>query len=190
MSGRPTDLSGGAGIVAAIGIGSNLGDRETTISAALTDLDRLPQTRLDRVSRLHETEPVGPPGQGPYLNGAALLRTTLPPRRLLEALLAIERSFGRDRANEVRHGPRTLDLDLLLYGDLVLDEAGLTIPHPRMTERRFVLEPLSEVGGELMHPVHGASVDSLRRAVATAGRAGVPSDRDEATSDAEANRIV
>ncbi|MHC4833859.1 MAG: 2-amino-4-hydroxy-6-hydroxymethyldihydropteridine diphosphokinase [Planctomycetota bacterium] len=161
MSGGPTDLAEGAGVVAALGIGSNLGDRDATIAAALTDLDRLPRTRLDRVSRLHETEPVGPPGQGRYLNGAALLVTALPPRRLLEALLAIERRHGRDRSAEVPNGPRTLDLDLLLYGDLIVDEAGISIPHPRMTQRRFVLEPLAEIAAHLVHPTTGASVDSL-----------------------------
>jgi len=147
--------------VAAIGLGSNLGERDRTIAAGLAALDRLPRTRLDRVSRLLETEPVGPPGQGPYLNGAALLRTHLPPRRLLEALLEIERRHGRDRAREIRHGPRTLDLDLLIYGDLVVEEDGLSIPHPRMSSRRFVLEPLAEIAGGLLHPTLGASVDSL-----------------------------
>lgn len=148
-------------VVAAIGVGSNLGDREGIIAAGLLGLDAIADTRLDRVSRLRETAPVAPPGQGPYLNGAALLTTTLPPRRLLEAMLAIERSHGRDRSVEVPNGPRTLDLDLLLYGDLVLDEPGLSIPHPRMHQRRFVLEPLAEIAGDLTHPVAMASVDSL-----------------------------
>lgn len=159
----------GGDVVVAIGIGANLGDREATIAAGLADLDRLPRTRLDRVSRLRETEPVGPPGQGPYINGAAVLVTGLPPRRLLEAMLSIERRHGRDRSNEVRNGPRTLDLDLLLYGDAVLDEAGLTVPHPRMHERSFVLEPLAEIAGDLMHPLEGASVDFLRSRLSGVG---------------------
>jgi len=170
------------GVVAAIGLGSNLGDREATIAAALADLDRLPQTRLDRVSRLRETEPVGPPGQGPYLNGAAVLLTTLPPRRLLEALLAIERCHGRNRADEIRHGPRTLDLDLLLYGQAILEEPELSIPHPRMIERRFVLEPLAEIAGHMTHPVERASVDFLARRLPAIGSPADPTGFMEARS--------
>lgn len=149
-------------IEAAIALGSNLGDREATLRSAVAALDALPHTDLQRVSRFHETDPVGPPGQGRYLNAAAILSTGLPPRRLLEALLEIERHHGRIRS-ELRNGPRTLDLDLTLYGDLVLSEGGLEVPHPRFATRRFVLAPLAEIAPHWRHPIIGASVDSLLR---------------------------
>ncbi len=149
------------GVSALIAVGSNLGERAVTIDGAL---DRLGQRRgvtVVRRSRLLETEPVGPPGQGSYLNGAAELRTTLSPRELLDALLAVEVEFGRDRRTSIRNGPRTLDLDLLLYGDEVIDEPGLTVPHPRLHERLFVLEPLAEIAGERVHPILGSRLQSL-----------------------------
>lgn len=149
-------------IEAAIALGSNLGDREATLRAAVSALDALPSTDVVRVSRFHETDPVGPPGQAKYLNAAVVVATGLPPRRLLEALLEIERQHGRVRT-DVRNGPRTLDLDLTLYGDLVLAEPGLEVPHPRFATRRFVLAPLAEIAPQWRHPVVGASVDSLLR---------------------------
>jgi len=107
--------------------------------------------RVVRVSSAIETAPVGgPPGQGPYLNAAAEVATHLPPRALLARLLETERSLGRERRE--KNGPRTIDLDLLLYDDVVLDEPGLTLPHPRMHERRFVLSPLSEIAPDVVHP--------------------------------------
>ena len=149
-------------IEAAISLGSNLGDREATLRAAVTALDALPHTDVLRVSRFHETDPVGPLGQGKYLNAAVVISTGLPPRRLLEALLEIERQHGRVRT-AVRNGPRTLDLELTLYGDLVLADAGLEVPHPRFATRRFVLAPLAEIAPHWRHPVVGVSVDSLLR---------------------------
>ena len=157
--------------VAAIGLGSNLGDRLATIEQAVARLDALAEMRVKSVSRLVETEPVGPPGQRPYLNGAALLRTSLSPRALLEACLAVEAAHGRVRGGADRWGPRTLDLDLLLYDQLVIDEPGLTIPHPRMHQRLFVLVPLAEIAGSWVHPVCRVPIEWLlaeARAVAPA----------------------
>jgi 2-amino-4-hydroxy-6-hydroxymethyldihydropteridine diphosphokinase len=135
--------------VAFIGLGSNLGDREGNLRAALARLAELGEVRA---SSFRETDPVGVTDQPKFLNAAAELSTDLPARDLLDALLAIERDLGRDRAREERWGPRTLDLDLLLYGDDVIDEPGLTVPHPRLAERRFVLEPLHELAPGLLLP--------------------------------------
>jgi 2-amino-4-hydroxy-6-hydroxymethyldihydropteridine diphosphokinase len=131
-----------------VGIGSNLGDREGTILAAA---ERLGPHRL---SRIRETEPWGYPDQPWFLNAAAELETELAPRELLERLLEIERGLGRTR-NGPRYGPRTIDLDLLLYGDLVVAEPGLTVPHPRLAERLFVLEPLFDLNAGLYVPGYG-----------------------------------
>ena len=145
-----------------IGLGSNLGDRRGLIEAALRTLDGLAGVKVTAVSPLIETEPVGPPGQPGYLNGAAALKTTLGPRELLKAMHALEVSSGRDRQTEQRWGPRRLDLDLLLWGDLVIDEPGLTVPHPRMHERLFVLEPLALIAPGAIHPTLRMSVECLR----------------------------
>ncbi len=127
-----------------IGLGSNLGDRETTIRAALHDLERHGDIRVIRCSTLLETDPVGgPPGQPRYLNAVAELDTELSPRELLARMHEIERRHGRKRG--VANGPRTLDLDLLLYHERVIDERDLTVPHPRMWERPFVMQPLEEI---------------------------------------------
>ncbi|MDX2116181.1 MAG: 2-amino-4-hydroxy-6-hydroxymethyldihydropteridine diphosphokinase [Planctomycetota bacterium] len=145
---------------ACIAIGSNLGDRHAAVAAAVTALAQLENTRLETASRAIETEPVGPP-QPRYLNAAAIVHTRLPARVLLHHLLAIEHSAGRDRAAEQRWGPRTLDLDIIFYGDYVIDEPGLTVPHPRMHERLFVLEPLALIAPELLHPLLGLKVSDL-----------------------------
>ncbi len=137
-----------------VGLGSNLGDREGTIRAAI---DALPG--VVAVSALRETEPVGPVEQPPFLNGALALETELSPRELLDVLLAVERRLGRERRE--RWGPRTIDLDLLLYGDRSLDEPGLSLPHPRLHERRFALEPLDELDPELAVPGRGRVKDLL-----------------------------
>lgn len=145
---------------ACIGFGSNLGDRSATIRAAADELRAAPGVQSVRRSSMHETDPVGgPPGQPAYLNAAAVVETTLSPRELLDRLLEIERQLGRQRRE--RWGPRTIDLDLLLYDDRVIDEPGLTVPHPRMHERRFVLEPLVEIAPDMIHPVLRATVREL-----------------------------
>lgn len=145
----------------AIALGSNLGDRAATLRSAIEALREADQVRVIRVSSFIETEPVGPPGQGPYLNAAAVLETSLPARALLDLMLEIEREHGRDRRGAVPNGPRTLDLDLLLYGDAVISEPGLVVPHPRMLERRFVLDPLCEIAPDMVHPLAGRRVQSF-----------------------------
>lgn len=146
---------------AAIAIGSNLGDRVAHMRFALDALARLPSTQLLAASNLLETEPVGDVPQGRYLNAAALVLTRLAPRELLAHLLALERQRGRERSVGTRWGPRTLDLDLLVFGDRVIDEPGLTVPHPRLRERRFVLEPLACVAPDLRVPPDGATAAEL-----------------------------
>jgi 2-amino-4-hydroxy-6-hydroxymethyldihydropteridine diphosphokinase len=131
-----------------IGLGANVGDREATIRAALAALAEEDGIEVAAVSTLRETEPVGVGSQPPFLNGAAELETALGARELLDRLLATEQRFGRVRVPG-EHGPRTLDLDLLLYGNEQIDEPGLTVPHPRLHERAFVLEPLRELDAEL-----------------------------------------
>ena len=141
-------------------MGSNVGDRHANLAFAVAALREIPAVRVFAVSEAIETEPVGGPlGQGPYLNAAAGLQTTLRPRELLELLLAIERRLGRVRAE--RWGPRTLDLDLLLYDDRVIDEPGLRVPHPRMHERLFVLRPLAAIAPSARHPVLGTTVREI-----------------------------
>jgi 2-amino-4-hydroxy-6-hydroxymethyldihydropteridine diphosphokinase len=140
--------------VAYVAIGSNLGDREATIARALELLHDPPAVVVGPVATLRETAPVGVVDQPPFLNSAVRLATTLGARELLDRLLDVERSLGRVRTGE-RWGPRTLDLDLLLYGDAVLDEPGLTVPHPRLHERRFVLESLHELTPDLVVPGRG-----------------------------------
>jgi 2-amino-4-hydroxy-6-hydroxymethyldihydropteridine diphosphokinase len=141
--------------LAYIGLGSNLGDREATIRRALELLSAGDDIEVTAVSSLEETDPVGYEDQPRFLNGAAALRTELPPRELLERLFDVERQLGRIRTGP-RFGPRTIDLDLLLYGQESIDEPGLRIPHPRLAERRFVLEPLVELGRNLQVPGRGS----------------------------------
>lgn len=147
---------------ALLALGSNLGDRRETLEGALLALTQLPRTRLVRRSAWHATAPVGgPAGQGEFLNGAALVETTLPPRELLAQLQRIEAAAGRTR--EVHWGPRTLDLDLVLYDEVESNDAAVELPHPRMHERRFVLEPAAEVAPWMFHPTAGAIVGALLR---------------------------
>lgn len=147
-------------ITAFIALGSNLGDRQAAIRSAVDLLERDERTSVVRCSPLIETAPVGgPAGQGPFLNAACELQTSRSPRELLTLLLEVERRLGRERRE--RWGPRTIDLDLLLYGDTVLNEPGLTLPHPRMHERAFVLEPLASIAPAVMHPGLGATVSQL-----------------------------
>lgn len=146
----------------AVALGSNLGPREAHLVAAVAALRGLPGVEVERVSSWLETEPVGgPAGQGPYLNGVLTGRTSLGARELLNVLLAIETARGRHRKDGERDAPRTLDLDLLLHGNLVVDEPGMIIPHPRLTQREFVLAPLCEVTPELEIPPGGKSVRVL-----------------------------
>lgn len=135
-----------------ISLGSNLGDREATLRRAL-ELLRERAGNVVAISSFHETEPVGYTAQPKFINAVAQLNTDLPPETLMETLLAIERELGRDRAATVPKGPRTLDLDLLLFEDRVIDAPGVSVPHPAMHERRFVLEPLAEVAPNAVHPV-------------------------------------
>ena len=136
--------------VAYVGLGANIGPREVTLLRAVDLLAEADGVEVLAVSQLRETDPVGMVDQPPFLNGAARIDTSLPPRALLELLLQIERSLGRVR--EERWGPRTVDLDLLVYGDETVDEPGLRVPHPRLRERRFALEPLAELDPELVVP--------------------------------------
>ena len=146
-----------------VGLGANLGDRERTLRAAADALAAEEGIEVVSISTLRETEPVGVGEQPRFLNGAAELETTLTARELLDRLLTVEQRFGRVRIPG-EHGPRTLDLDLLLYGDEVIDEPGLTVPHPRLHERRFVLEPLAELAPGLVVPERG-DMESLLRGV-------------------------
>jgi 2-amino-4-hydroxy-6-hydroxymethyldihydropteridine diphosphokinase len=146
-----------------VGLGANVGDRERTLRSAVDALGAETGIEVVAISTLRETEPVGVGEQPRFLNGAAALDTTLAARELLVRLLEIEQRFGRVRVPG-EHGPRTLDLDLLLYGEEQIDEPGLTIPHPRLHERRFVLEPLAELAPGLLVPALG-DVESLLRGV-------------------------
>lgn len=143
-----------------VGLGANLDDPRGSIERALELLRAEPGVDVVAVSTLRETEPVGYEDQPRFLNGAAELRTTLTARELLGRLLAIERRLGRVRGSGPRFGPRTIDLDLLLHGDEVVDEPGLQLPHPRLHERRFALEPLAELDPALEIPGRG-SVQAL-----------------------------
>jgi 2-amino-4-hydroxy-6-hydroxymethyldihydropteridine diphosphokinase len=158
--------------IAAIALGSNLaspwGDREANLREAVGRVARLGEVR--GVSSFHDTAPVGTTEQPRFLNGAMLLETALEPVELMRALLAIERAMGRDRAvvSDAEQsgvapikGPRTIDLDLLLMGDVVLDTHELTLPHPAMAERRFVLEPLAEIAPAMVDPVSGCTVAEM-----------------------------
>ena len=147
---------------AAIALGSNLGDCRATLEGALAALDADPDVRLLRRSAWYRSAPVGPP-QPDYLNGCAVLAVSLTPEGLLDRLQATEERFGRVRAE--RWGPRTLDLDLILFGDLILSEERLQIPHPRLLERAFVLVPLAEITPDWIEPHTGRTVAALARAL-------------------------
>jgi 2-amino-4-hydroxy-6-hydroxymethyldihydropteridine diphosphokinase len=136
--------------VAYVGLGANVGPREVTLLRAVDLLAEADDVEVLAVSQLRETEPVGVLDQPSFLNGAVRVETSLAPRVLLELLLGIERSLGRVRAE--RWGPRSVDLDLLVYGDETVDEPGLRIPHPRLHQRRFALEPLAELDPDLVVP--------------------------------------
>ncbi|MCW5775106.1 MAG: 2-amino-4-hydroxy-6-hydroxymethyldihydropteridine diphosphokinase [Phycisphaeraceae bacterium] len=150
---------------ACVGIGSNLGDRLAAIERAVSAMASLPSTRLLACSSIHETDPMGPILQGAFLNSAVVLETSLAPLDLLDSLLSIERSMGRDRAAAVRWGPRVIDLDLLLFGSRVETGPRLTLPHPRLHERSFVLEPLAEIAPNAVVPGIGRRILDLRDAL-------------------------
>jgi 2-amino-4-hydroxy-6-hydroxymethyldihydropteridine diphosphokinase len=137
-----------------VGLGANLGDRAATMRAALEQLSAEPGIEVVAVSSFRETEPVGITDQPRFLNAAAAVETEVAPRELLDRLLGIERRLGRTREGP-RFGPRTIDLDLLVYGDRRIDEPGLEVPHPRLHERLFALEPLAELDPQLVVPGHG-----------------------------------
>ena len=144
-----------------IGLGSNVGDRSATLAGALDASDALPGVSLVAVSTIRETAPVGPVEQGPYLNAVAEVSAAIEPEALLHALLGIERTFGRERSRETRWGPRTLDLDVLLFGQQQIRTLDLEVPHPRLVERRFVLEPLAELAPAFVVPGVGVAVVDL-----------------------------
>ena len=148
-----------------VGLGANLGDRERTLRRAVELLAAEPGIEVVGVSSFRETEPVGYVDQPAFLNGACAVETDLSPRELLDRLLAVERALGRERGTGPRWGPRTIDLDLLLYGDETVDEPGLTVPHPRLTERSFALEPLLELDPGLHLPDGRGLLGLLRAAV-------------------------
>lgn len=149
--------------IAFIGLGGNLGDAAATLREAFVALGRLSGTRLLRASRLYRTPAWGVTAQPDFLNAVAMIETALAPPALLENLLRIERDAGRDRlaGGADRWGPRTLDLDLLLYGDEVIDAPGLKVPHPHLHERAFALLPLLEIAPDIRIPGHGAAADAL-----------------------------
>jgi 2-amino-4-hydroxy-6-hydroxymethyldihydropteridine diphosphokinase len=150
----------------AIALGANLGEPQTTLEAALGVLDRTLQIRVEAHSSWYLTQAIGPP-QPDYVNGCAILQTSLSPSTLMQTLLEIENQFGRVRRE--RWGARTLDLDLLLFDDVVMHSADLTIPHPRMCDRAFVLIPLSEIAPDWLEPTSGQPIQTLLQNVDATG---------------------
>jgi 2-amino-4-hydroxy-6-hydroxymethyldihydropteridine diphosphokinase len=146
---------------AAVALGSNLENPEAQVKRGFDEIAALPETQLLARSRLYRTAPVGYVDQPDFVNACALVETTLAPRALLDALLEVERHHGRVR--EIPNGPRTLDLDIVLYGDRVIDEPGLKVPHPRAHERAFVLAPLADVWPEAVFPGYGTALECLKR---------------------------
>jgi 2-amino-4-hydroxy-6-hydroxymethyldihydropteridine diphosphokinase len=150
----------------AIALGANLGQPQTTLEAALGVLDRTPQIRLEAHSSWYRTKAIGPP-QPDYINGCAILQTSLSPSTLMQTLLEIENQFGRVRRE--RWGARTLDLDLLLFDDIIMQSTDLTIPHPRMVDRAFVLIPLAEIAPHWAEPIAGHTIQTLARTIEAQG---------------------
>ena len=146
-----------------IALGSNLGDRRSFLAKAVESIRTLPGVESVGVSPIYETNPVGgPPGQGKFLNCIAAVKTTLDSEALLHALHRIEADLGRDRSGEtIRNEPRTLDLDIVLFGDEVIEDIGLTVPHPRMHQRWFVLKPLCDLAPDAIHPILNKSIKQL-----------------------------
>lgn len=160
--------------IAFVGLGGNVGDAAATLREALSELNRLPDTRQLRASRLYRTPAWGRVEQPDFVNAVAKLETRLDARGLLDALLEVERQFGRERDDaQLRWGPRTLDLDLLLFGEGAIDEPGLRVPHPHLHERAFALVPLVEIEPEVVIPGHGTARSALA-AVAARGIEALP----------------
>ncbi|OGX41356.1 MAG: 2-amino-4-hydroxy-6-hydroxymethyldihydropteridine diphosphokinase [Omnitrophica WOR_2 bacterium RIFCSPHIGHO2_02_FULL_68_15] len=149
------------GLIAYVGLGANLGDRRASLTRAVSHLRGLPTSRVQGVSAMREYAADGGPSQPPYLNAVVALETTLTPRQLLDHFHRLEAAAGRVRPDPVRWGPRPLDLDLLLYGDTMIAEPDLTVPHPRLADRLFVLEPLVELAPNARHPVLHLTVSEL-----------------------------
>lgn len=165
---RPRDrgiMQGSGGTTAYIALGSNMGDREANLRAAIDMLGRTDGVCVSVVSSFYETEPVGYTDQDTFINAAAGVVTTLTPGELLAVCLGIEDALGRVRT--IKWGPRTADLDVLLFGDTVMDTPELVIPHPLMHERRFVLEPLAEIAPGALHPTSGRTIAELLEGVST-----------------------
>lgn len=159
-----------------LGLGSNLGDRRALLDAACAMIGRLPGTELTARSRVYETPPMGPQDQGAYLNMAVQIATTLDPTALLKHLQQIEADLGRVNADDRQHwGPREIDLDLLFFGDAVIDQPDLTVPHPGITARWFVLRPLADLAADLVHPALGRTVAELLAGVSQPDAQGVQS---------------
>lgn len=166
---RTPSRQGSACVALALGsnLASSFGDRAAHLHGAIREIAALPHTRVVASSTFHETKAWGPVPQGDYLNAACLIETSLPPRELLAAVQGIERVFGRDRGSEVRFGPRTLDIDVVLFGDLISTDPALILPHPRMHERTFVLRPLAEIAPEMIHPGLNRSIRDLLASLAS-----------------------
>ena len=143
-----------------IALGSNEGDRELNLLRGVAEIGKLARTKITALSGFYDTEPVGPISQENFLNAVLKLETALSPQQLLDELQRIETAVFR-RERTIPWGPRPIDLDILFFGDLVLDGQGLTIPHPRLHERRFVLVPLAEIAPNFIHPARGNSVAEL-----------------------------
>ena len=150
-----------ASVIAFVGLGGNLGEPVATLGAALQALGEMQGTRLLRASRLYRTPAWGLEQQPDFINAVAMLETHLSAQALLESLFAIERQHGRVREAELRWGPRTLDLDLLLYGDALIDEPGLRVPHPHLHERAFALLPLLEIAADVEIPGRGLARNAV-----------------------------
>lgn len=166
-------MSDAEAVLAYVGLGGNVGDAVTTVREAIAALEGLPGTRLQRASRCYRTPAWGLREQPDFVNAVACVETTLAARALLEALLEFERGFGRERIGGVRWGPRTLDLDLLTYGDFEIDEPGLRVPHPYLHRRAFVLVPLLEIAPEACIPGRATAAEALA-AVAVDGIEAIP----------------
>lgn len=165
-------------IDAFLSLGSNLGDREETLLGAFARLDRCAGVRLEAASSLYETEPLGLVSKRPFVNAACVVATSLAPRELLSLCQTIEREFGRERAGPTRD--RTLDIDIIAYGGVSIDEPDLAVPHPRLRERLFVLVPLAEIRPDAALPPDGKRVRDLLRECAGGGWARRVSSRGQA----------